>query len=60
MQCHMYMIIRKCLKFRSHAQLIMTAAVDQFSIISVFEINIYFKERNLNYGWKLTIHHLVR
>ena len=33
----------------------MTAAVDQFSMISVFEINIYFKARNLNYGWRLTI-----
>jgi len=59
MQCHMYMIIRKCLKFPSHAQLIITAAVDQFSMISVFEIKICFKARNLNYGWRLTIHHLV-
>lgn len=36
----------------------MTAAVYQFSMISVFEIYIYFKARNLNYGWRLTIHHL--
>lgn len=56
----LYMIIGKCLKFRSHAQLILTAAVDQFSMISVFEINILFSSKEselqleLNYppsGW---------